>query len=283
MAKQTTDDPKGRWLHVRNLTESGQAWLFIVKDSASQSNNEYVRKVLKNPRRLPRFQLEVDVTKALAKAGKRAVPIIDAYLEPNEGERAYYVAPYFPNGNLGEKLKAGTYVGNLLSGLNVIEELYGLLCEIHLTTAHRDLKPANILIDEHGRMVLCDFGICIQLMQDMEAERISETLEQMGSRHYIAPEAQGGYRAVRDPVTLDVYAFGKIVYEVVAGVLLPGLETPKDEFNLSSRHGERLGWSDLNELISNLLSQDKGLRMAAWYDFPKTIAFIRQIEQGVGS
>jgi serine/threonine protein kinase len=280
MAKSTTDDPRGRWEFIRNLTESGQAWLFIVKDRTGTFPGEYVRKVLKTPSRLPRFQREVEVTNALAHAGVPVVPIVDAYLEPDGGERAYYVAPYYPHGDLRKSLERREYLGDLVRTLDLIEELYTLLREVHETTAHRDLKPENILLDESGRIRLCDFGICVPLLQDQSVERISETLEQMGSRHYIAPEALAGYKAVTNPIALDVYAVGKIVYEALAGTVLPGLELPTGEYNLALNHGNDMAWGIFNSIIMSLVSHDPNIRMSAWERLPQLIALLRRVLHG---
>lgn len=38
---------------------------------------------------------------------------------------------------------------------------------------HRDIKPANILIDLHGTIKLCDFGLCGRLIDTNRAETFS--------------------------------------------------------------------------------------------------------------
>ena len=41
--------------------------------------------------------------------------------------------------------------------------LHQLLCAVEYMHAnwyfHRDLKPSNILMDDHGRLAVCDFGL----------------------------------------------------------------------------------------------------------------------------
>jgi eukaryotic-like serine/threonine-protein kinase len=74
---------------------------------------------------------------------------------------------------------------------------------------HRDIKPTNILIDQRGRFVLSDFGIARSL-----AEAPSLTMGMVGTPYYMAPEqAYGGPVDAR----ADVYALGRILYEMMTG------------------------------------------------------------------
>lgn len=84
---------------------------------------------------------------------------------------------------------------------------------------HRDLKPENILLfgDEHGQLrpTVSDFGL------GKEIERETPSLTQvnigMGTYQYAAPEQCRDAKSVNERA--DIYTLGKILYELLTGVL----------------------------------------------------------------
>lgn len=74
---------------------------------------------------------------------------------------------------------------------------------------HRDLKPDNILVREHGRVALLDFGIA----QLLAAENPEADAQHLTPR-YAAPEQFSG--AAQTTLT-DVYALGLLLHELLTG------------------------------------------------------------------
>jgi serine/threonine-protein kinase len=81
---------------------------------------------------------------------------------------------------------------------------------------HRDLKPENILLPRDrgagSPVKVVDFGVA----RILDAPRITTTQHVLGTPHYLSPE-----QAVGGPIDnrSDVYSFGIILYEMLAGAL----------------------------------------------------------------
>ena len=76
---------------------------------------------------------------------------------------------------------------------------------------HRDIKPQNIMVVKDGSIKVADFGIA-----HLQTESSVETLETMGSIHYISPEQAHGDTV---DARADIYSLGVVMYEMLTGRL----------------------------------------------------------------
>ena len=75
---------------------------------------------------------------------------------------------------------------------------------------HRDIKPSNVLVDEAGRASLADFG----LAKGPTYTVLTRAGQTPGTLGFMAPELIRGKPPTR---ATDIYAFGCLVYEALAG------------------------------------------------------------------
>jgi serine/threonine-protein kinase len=99
---------------------------------------------------------------------------------------------------------------------DLLAQIAAGLAAVHAAgVVHRDLKPENVLLDRSGaggeiRARLTDFGIA----RRQGGPRLTQMDRLLGTPEYVAPEMVAGETAT---AASDVYAFGVIAYEVLAG------------------------------------------------------------------
>ena len=162
----------------------------------------------------PEYAHDADVRRRFtreARAGARihhpnVVAIYDV------GEHAgvpFLVMERLPGITLHDEIGAGPRSGLALRELAV--DMLGAIGAAHgLGILHRDIKPANVLLDEHGRPKVGDFGIAV--VQD-DVHHTSTGLV-LGTLSYLAPERLAGAPATP---AADLYAAGVVLFEVATG------------------------------------------------------------------
>ena len=171
--------------------------------------------VSSDPDRLRRFEQE-----ATAAAALNHPNILTVYQMGTHEGAPYLVSELLEGETLGEQIKRGRLVVRKAID-NALQIARGLAAAQEKGIVHRDLKPENLFVTKDGRIRILDFGLAklTQQQPGSEASALSlghatEASVVMGTVGYMAPEQVRG-----QPVDhrADIFAFGAILYEMLAG------------------------------------------------------------------
>lgn len=199
----------GRWEVLRLLGQGGSGLVFEAWDR--ELKVAVALKALRpdrvSPSALARLRREVRVAHSVA--SPRLVRVFD--LAEDSG-RAFLTMELVPGGSLRDRTGGPLPVDEVVRiGTEVLE---GLAVLHSSGIVHRDVKPGNVLIGPDGRARIVDFGLARSLHGD--ETRLTETENALGTADYMAPEQALGKDVDERS---DLYAFGVLLYELLAGTL----------------------------------------------------------------
>ena len=154
----------------------------------------------------------------------------------------YIVMEYCPNGDLMQLVNKNKQVDLVKIGREV---LLGLKDLHSCGKVHRDLKPENVLINENGSAVLTDFGICGDRKKQITVtDLFGRPAEITGTIIYMAPEqAKPKNREVTVLPTMDIFAFGVMMYQLITGEYPFGPLNNDNDVALYIRHAREGNWN----------------------------------------
>ncbi|MCA1561195.1 MAG: serine/threonine protein kinase, partial [Acidobacteria bacterium] len=159
--------------------------------------------------RLRRFKQEARAVAALNHPNIVAIHDIGAYVDA-----PYVVMELLEGATMRARLRDGALlVATALTCARQIAE--GLAAAHAKGIIHRDLKPENLFVTAHDRVKILDFGLAKLVPTDPVLDHTATASGVvMGTVGYMAPEQVRG-----QPVDqrADVFAFGAVLYEMLAG------------------------------------------------------------------
>ena len=260
----------GRYAVLKKLGEGGRGVVYKARDTVL--NRVVAIKMLKSAalseEAYSRFMREAQVVAKLNHPN-----IVSIYDIGKEDEKQFFVLEFVDGMSVRELL--GTYPDgrcDMQTVLRVSIDVCSALEYAHSQgVLHRDVKPENILISEEGTAKLMDFGLARMLGQPS----ITQEGIIVGTVAYVAPEIALGKGA---DVRSDLYSFGAVLYEMVAGKPpFPGEDSVKIIF--SHIHDYPVSPSRLNpkvpqvlaDCIMKLLEKEPGKRYQSAADLLKVL------------
>ncbi len=133
-------------------------------------------------------------------------------------DRTFIAMEYIQGMNLEERFLKGPLP--IEDVLEIAWEIADALEGAHRRgIVHRDLKPANVMLIPEGHIKVMDFGLAKRVTPEGEEENVSTVLTQdgaaVGTVPYMSPEQVRGKPL---DTRSDIFSFGVVLYEMVAGV-----------------------------------------------------------------
>ena len=168
---------------------------------------------------LKRFEREAKTVASL-----RHPNIVQVFDFDIEDDIYYMVMEFINGGSLKQKLCEHANNNELLPQQEVntiFQQVADALGYAHNNgMLHRDVKPSNILLDDHGKAYLTDFGIAKIVSGTTQ---LTSTGTLIGTPAYMSPEQCKG---IEVSTPSDIYSLGVVLYEMIVGNVPFDADTP---------------------------------------------------------
>ncbi len=199
----------GRYEILQLLGEGGMGAVYEARDV--ELEREVALKVIRpemadHPEILQRFKQELILARQIT--DRNVIRIFDI---GEAGKIKFITMEYLEGENLHQLLKQRGKL-EVAEAIDIMEQAASGLAAAHREgIIHRDLKPGNIMRDKNGRVVVMDFG----LARTFSGDGMTRTGAMLGTIEYMSPEQAQG-KDVK--ASSDIFTFGLILYELLAGV-----------------------------------------------------------------
>ncbi len=208
----------GAYEIVATLGAGGMGEVYRARDTALK--REVAIKILPrsysaDPERLRRFQQEAEAAASLNHPN-----ILVVHQVGQQDGTPYIVTELLQGETLRERLRGGP--PPLRTAINyAVQIAHGLATAHEKGIVHRDLKPENLFVTRDGRIKILDFGLAKLTQPEPTSEPNQPTISEktapgavMGTAGYMSPEQVRGQSTDQRS---DIFAFGAILYEMLAG------------------------------------------------------------------
>ncbi|XP_057839941.2 LEAF RUST 10 DISEASE-RESISTANCE LOCUS RECEPTOR-LIKE PROTEIN KINASE-like 1.2 [Cryptomeria japonica] len=180
------------------------------------------------------------------------------------------VYEFVPNGTLSDHLHGSrrTLTGlPWATRLNIaIETAQALayLHSIHPPIIHRDVKSSNILLDEHFRAKVADFGL--SRLVPVNVSHI--TTSPQGTAGYVDPVYHECFQLTEKS---DVYSLGVVLVEIISAKVAVDIMRNRNEISLAKMATDKIRRGVLDELV------DPDLKMGRNHEVKVTVAAVADL------
>jgi serine/threonine-protein kinase len=140
--------------------------------------------------------------------------IIQLYSFARDRGTPYLAMEWFPAPNLKVRIRQGVEKIAYMATQMIQQAAEGLGYFNSLGWIHRDVKPDNFLVSDDGQVKLIDFGLAIRARQGLARLFSLKSAKRQGTPSYMSPEQ---IRCEKLDERTDVYSFGCVVFELLAG------------------------------------------------------------------
>jgi serine/threonine protein kinase len=202
---------EGRFLILEQIGRGGMSTVFKAQDL--RRDGAFV--AVKVP--LPQFssgvgswsmfQREAEIGSSLCH------PAIVRFIPAEAGQhRGYVVTEYVPGTTLSDRVGKGRRLAEA-EALRIMSRVCEAAAYLHAQqVVHYDLKPGNVMLREDGSVTLIDFGMAHRIVKGRFS--LGGSTPAIASSDYVAPEQ---LQRVRGKPSVDIYALGAMLYELLTG------------------------------------------------------------------